>query len=60
MTAVDLDPAAELAAAAARRNVSTYRPVLLEAGAPGTLERLLALASDPGVEVVDELAAQLE
>jgi molybdopterin/thiamine biosynthesis adenylyltransferase len=60
MTAVDLDLAAELAAAAARRNVSTYRPVLLDAGATGVPERLLALASDPGVEVVDELAAQLE
>jgi molybdopterin/thiamine biosynthesis adenylyltransferase len=60
MTTLDLDLAAELAAAAARRNVSTYRPVLLDAGSPGTPERLLALASDPGVEVVDEVGAQLE
>jgi molybdopterin/thiamine biosynthesis adenylyltransferase len=60
MSLLEVDLAAELAAAAARRNVSTYRPLLLGAGAAGTPERLLALASDPGVEVVDELGAQLE
>jgi molybdopterin/thiamine biosynthesis adenylyltransferase len=60
MSIVEIELAAELAAAAARRNVSTYRPVLLDAEAPGTPERLLALASDPAVEVVDEVGAQLE
>jgi molybdopterin/thiamine biosynthesis adenylyltransferase len=48
--------ASELAAAAARRDVTTFRPVFHSAGDP----ELLALARDPGVVVVDELAAQLE
>jgi molybdopterin/thiamine biosynthesis adenylyltransferase/nitroreductase len=48
--------ALELAAAAARRDVTSSRPVLHAAGDP----ELLALARDPGVVVVDELAAQLE
>jgi molybdopterin/thiamine biosynthesis adenylyltransferase len=60
MSIVEVDLAAELAAAAARRNVTTYRPLLLDAGAPAAAERLLALASDPSVDVVDELGAQLE
>src|SRR4051812_30234676 len=57
MADVVASPAAsELAAAAARRDVTTYRPVFHAAGDP----ELLALARDPGVVVVDELAAQLE
>ena len=49
-----------LAAAAARRDVTTFRPVLLDAGAPDTPAALAALAADPGVVVVDELGEQLE
>jgi molybdopterin/thiamine biosynthesis adenylyltransferase len=57
MADVAASPAAsELAAAAARRDVTTWEPVFHAAGAP----ELLALARDPGVVVVDELAAQLE
>src|SRR5262249_2525036 len=57
MADVVASPAAsELAAAAARRDVTTFRPVFHAAGDP----ELLALARDPGVVVVDELAAQLE
>jgi molybdopterin/thiamine biosynthesis adenylyltransferase/nitroreductase len=48
--------ASELAAAAARRDVTTFEPVFHAAGDSA----LLALARDPGVVVVDELAAQLE
>ena len=54
------DLASELAAAAARRDVTTFRPVLLDAGSPHTAVALVALAADPGVVVVDELSAQLE
>jgi molybdopterin/thiamine biosynthesis adenylyltransferase len=60
MTAIEVDLPAEIAAATARRNVTTYRPLLLDAEAPDAPERLLALASDPSVEVVDEVVAQLE
>ncbi len=57
MADVVASPAAsELAAAAARRDVTSWRPFFYPPGAP----ELLALARDPGVEVVDELAAQLE
>src|SRR4029079_8336555 len=57
MADVIASPAAtELAAAAARRDVTSIRPVFHAAGDP----ELLALARDPGVVVVDELAAQLE
>jgi molybdopterin/thiamine biosynthesis adenylyltransferase len=48
--------ASELAAAAARRDVTSWEPVFHAAGDP----ELLALARDPGVVVVDELAEQLE
>src|SRR5262245_48068942 len=50
------DAASELAAAAARRDLTSYRPVFHAAGDP----ELLALARDPGVVVVDELPSQLE
>jgi molybdopterin/thiamine biosynthesis adenylyltransferase len=57
MADVIASPAAsELAAAAARRDVTSFRPVFHAAGDP----ELLALARDPVVVVVDELAAQLE
>jgi molybdopterin/thiamine biosynthesis adenylyltransferase len=57
MADVIASPAAsELAAAAARRDVTSFEPVFYAAGDP----ELLALARDPGVVVVDELAAQLE
>src|SRR5690242_14297712 len=57
MADVVASPAAsELAAAAARRDVTSIRPVFHAAGDPG----LLALARDPGVVGVDELASQLE
>src|SRR4051794_21983773 len=57
MADVIASPAAsELAAAAARRDVTSFRPVFHAAGDP----ELLALAREPGVVVVDELAAQLE
>ncbi len=57
MADVVASPAAsELAAAAARRDVTSYRPVFRAAGDP----ELFALARDRGVVVVDELAAQLE
>jgi molybdopterin/thiamine biosynthesis adenylyltransferase/nitroreductase len=48
--------ALDLAAAAARRDVTSSKPVFYAAGDP----ELLALARDPGVVVVDELAEQLE
>ena len=48
-----------LAAAAARRDVTTFRPVLLDAQAPDTAPALAALAADPTVVVVDELGDQL-
>jgi molybdopterin/thiamine biosynthesis adenylyltransferase/nitroreductase len=48
--------ASELAAAAARRDVTSWEPVFHAAGDP----ELLALARDPGVVVVDQLAEQLE
>jgi molybdopterin/thiamine biosynthesis adenylyltransferase len=54
------DLAGELAAAAARRDVTTYRPLLLDAGSPHTPAALIALAADPAVVVVDEVAGQLE
>ena len=54
----DLESA--LAAAAARRDVTTFRPVVLDAGAPDTPAALAALAADPTVAVVDELGDQLE
>ncbi len=57
MADVVASPAASaLAAAAARRDVTSWQPVFHAPGAP----ELLALAHDPGVEVVDELAAQLD
>jgi molybdopterin/thiamine biosynthesis adenylyltransferase len=52
--------ASELAGAAARRDVTTFRPVLLDAAAPDTPAALLALTADTGVVVVDELGEQLE
>jgi molybdopterin/thiamine biosynthesis adenylyltransferase len=54
------DLASELAAAAARRDVTTFRPVLLDAGASDTPAALVELAADPSVVVVDELGEQLE
>jgi molybdopterin/thiamine biosynthesis adenylyltransferase len=54
------DPASGLAGAAARRDVTTFRPVLLDAGSPDTAADLATLGADPGVVVVDELPAQLE
>lgn len=52
--------ASRLAAAAARRDVTTFEPTLLDARAPDTAPALAALAADPTVVVVDETAAQLE
>ena len=54
------DLASSLAAAAARRDVTTFRPILLDAGSPHTPAALVALAADPSVVVVDELGEQLE
>jgi molybdopterin/thiamine biosynthesis adenylyltransferase len=54
------DLASELATAAARRDVTTFRPVLLDAGASDTPAALVELAADPSVVVVDELGEQLE
>jgi molybdopterin/thiamine biosynthesis adenylyltransferase len=54
------DLAAALATAAARRDVATFRPFLLDAGAPDTAAALAELAAEPCVVVVDELGAQLE
>jgi molybdopterin/thiamine biosynthesis adenylyltransferase len=42
------------------RDVTTLRPVLLDAGAPDTPGALVELAADPTVVVIDELAVQLE
>jgi molybdopterin/thiamine biosynthesis adenylyltransferase len=52
--------AAQLAAAAARRDVATFEPTLLEAAAPETAPALVALLADPTVVVVDEVGEQLE
>jgi molybdopterin/thiamine biosynthesis adenylyltransferase len=60
MTALAGNVAAGLAAAAARRDVTTFRPVLLECGAAGAAAALAELAADPTVVVVDEVLAQLE
>jgi hypothetical protein len=49
-----------LAVAAARRDLTTLKPVLLDAEAADTPSALEALADDSGVVVVDELPAQLE
>ncbi|HSS59614.1 MAG TPA: hypothetical protein VLK59_16485, partial [Solirubrobacteraceae bacterium] len=54
------DLAAQLAEAAARRDVTTFAPTLLDAGAPDTAPALVELAADRTVVVVDELAEQLE
>jgi molybdopterin/thiamine biosynthesis adenylyltransferase len=54
------DLASALAAGAARRDVTTFRPALLDAAAPDTPAALIALMADPGVVVVDHLAEQLE
>jgi len=51
---------AQLAAAAARRDVTTVAPTLLDARAPSGAAALGALLSDRAVVVVDELAEQLE
>ena len=60
MSAVAHDLAGGLAAAAARRDVSTFSPILLDAAASDTPAALADLVADPRVVVVDELAAQLE
>ena len=52
--------ASRLAAAAARRDVTTWQPTLLDAGAPDTAPALIELVADPTVVVVDELGEQLE
>src|SRR5215468_4343242 len=52
--------ASALAAAAARRDVTTLRPLLLDAASPHAAVALDALLDEPGIVVVDELAAQLE
>jgi molybdopterin/thiamine biosynthesis adenylyltransferase len=49
-----------LAAAAARRDITTVEPILLDARSPDTTPAMVALAADPGVVVVDELSVQLE
>ena len=54
------DLVSALSAATARRDVTTFRPVLLDAGTPGLSDELGALAADPGVVVVDEVPVQLE
>jgi molybdopterin/thiamine biosynthesis adenylyltransferase len=51
---------ARLAAAAGRRDVTTFEPTLLDARAPEGAAALGALLADPAVVVVDELAEQLE
>jgi molybdopterin/thiamine biosynthesis adenylyltransferase len=51
---------AQLAAAVARRDVTTFEPSLLDAAAPETAPALVTLLADQGVVVVDELAEQLE
>jgi molybdopterin/thiamine biosynthesis adenylyltransferase len=51
--------AAQLAAAAARRDVTTFEPTLLDAAAPQTALALVALLADRAVVVIDELAEQL-
>ena len=52
--------ASRLAAAAARRDVTTFEPTLLDAGDPETASVLLELIADPTVVVVDALAEQVE
>jgi molybdopterin/thiamine biosynthesis adenylyltransferase len=54
------DLASALAAGAARRDVTTFRPALFDAAAPDTPAALIALMADPGIAVVDDLAGQLE
>ena len=54
------DLASEIAAATARRDVTTFRPVLLDAAAADTPAALVELVADPRVVVVDELGEQLE
>jgi molybdopterin/thiamine biosynthesis adenylyltransferase len=54
------DLASVLAAAAARRDITTYEPILLDAQSPDTTSAVLELVTDPGVVVVDELPGQLE
>ena len=54
------DLSSALAAAAARRDVTTFRPVLLDARSRHVPAALVALAQDPTVVVVDELEEQLE
>jgi molybdopterin/thiamine biosynthesis adenylyltransferase len=54
------DLASALAAGAARRDVTTFRPALLDAAAPDTPAALIALMADPCVVVVDHLTEQLE
>jgi hypothetical protein len=54
------DLVSALSAATARRDVTTFRPVLLDAGTPGLSDELGALAGDPAVVVVDEVPVQLE
>jgi molybdopterin/thiamine biosynthesis adenylyltransferase len=54
------DLASALAAGAARRDATTFRPALLDAAAPDTPAALIALMADPGVVVVDHVAEQLE
>ena len=52
--------ASRLAAAAARRDITTFEPTLLGAGDPETASVLLELIADPTVVVVDALAEQVE
>ena len=52
--------ASQLAAAAARRDVTTFAPTLLDAQAADTAPALAELVADRTVVVVDELAEQLE
>jgi molybdopterin/thiamine biosynthesis adenylyltransferase len=52
--------ASQLAAGAARRDVTTFEPTLLDPGAADTPAALAELLADPTVGVVDELAEQLE
>jgi molybdopterin/thiamine biosynthesis adenylyltransferase len=52
--------ASALAAAAARRDLTTLRPLLLDAASPHAAVALAALLDEPGVVVVDEIAGQLE
>jgi tRNA A37 threonylcarbamoyladenosine dehydratase len=57
---VNHDLASELAAAATRRDVVTFRPLLLDAGSPDTSAALAALLAESAVVVIDELRSQLE